>query len=476
MRIALVAPLVSPIAPPYLGGAQALLADLAAGLAGRGHQVTLFAASGSAVPHPGVVVRDLGIDSSLLTPARFDAPLPAPGGAGSLPAPAARANVPPSATPHTAPAGWQPALQAPYPAPAGKLPALQAPPPDPDFFPSAHAFLRVFSQLQQELDDFDLVHAHAFDWPAFAYGALIAAQRPMLHTLHLPAVSPAINAVLGELHQMGNPTRLITVSRACARTYAPYAPMHAIIPNGIDTDAIPFGATADPDDFLLFAGRITPEKGVVEAIEIARRAGKPLLLAGGTYDQDYMNNRVRPLLAEGRAPVPPASLPVRAGAPVPPASLPVRGGAPVPPASLPVRGGAPVPPASLPVRAGSGTTYLGPLPQADLWRLMSRASALLFPIGWDEPFGLAAAEALAAGCPVIAFARGALPEILTDGETGFLIPPGDLDAAARAVSSIPALSRAACRQRAAQHFSQARMLDDYERVYLGCIDNSPPRR
>ncbi len=396
MRIALIAPLVSPIAPPYLGGAQALLADLAAGLARRGHQVTLFAASGSAVPHPGVVVRDLGIDSSQLTPARFDGP--------NQPGEDARGTGP---TP-----GW--------------LETGGTPNPDPGFFPSAHAFLRVFSQLQQELDSFDLVHAHAFDWPAFAYGALIAAQRPMLHTLHLPAVSPSINAVLSELHQMGNPTRLLTVSHACARTYAPYAPMRAIIPNGIDTDAIPFGPTADPEGFLLFAGRITPEKGVVEAIEIARRAGKRLLLAGGIYDEAYMNSRVRPLLS----------------------------------------GAGRVPPTFQPAGAGRGATYLGPLPQADLWRLMSRASALLFPIGWDEPFGLVAAEALAAGCPVIAFARGALPEILTEGETGYLIPPGDLDAAARAVARIPTLSRAACRQRAAQHFSQARMLDEYEQVYL----------
>jgi UDP-glucose:tetrahydrobiopterin glucosyltransferase len=398
MRIALIAPLVSPIAPPYLGGAQALLADLAAGLARRGHQVTLFAASGSAVSAPGVVVRDLGIDSSLLTPARFDGPESANKFAAK--------GVPP-ATPSPAPDGGD----------AGAT--------DPGFFPSAHAFLRVFSQLQRELDRFDLVHAHAFDWPAFAYGALIAMQRPMLHTLHLPAVNHSINALLRELHQRGNPTRLITVSRACARTYAPYTPMHAIIPNGIDTDAIPFGATPDPEGFLLFAGRITPEKGVVEAIEIARRAGKRLLLAGGIYDEAYMNERVRPLLAEDG-----------------------------------LAGGTP-----LAANLFADIRYLGPLPQADLWHLLSRASALLFPIGWDEPFGLAAAEALAAGCPVIAFARGALPEILTEGETGFLIPPGDLDAAARAVANIPALSRAACRQRAAQHFSQARMLNEYERVY-----------
>ncbi len=432
MRIALIAPLVSPIAPPYLGGAQALLADLAAGLARRGHQITLFAATGSAIAAPGVVVRDLGIDSSQLTPARFDAPNQPGTVAGATSDNTASARRPSDS--------------------AGAR--SSAPPPDPSFFPSAHAFLHVFSPLQRELERFDLVHAHAFDWPAFAYGALIATQRPMLHTLHLPAVNPTINTLLGELHRMGNPTRLITVSQACARTYAPYAPMHAIISNGIDTDAIPFGTTADPEGFLLFAGRITPEKGVVEAIEIARRAGKPLLLAGGIYDHAYMNERVRPLLAgEGRtAGFQPAGAGRTAG---------------FQPAGAGRTAGFPL--AGTSQLAGAGAVYLGPLPQAALWRLMSRASALLFPIGWDEPFGLVAAEALAAGCPVIAFARGALPEILTDGETGFLIPPGDLDAAARAVAHLPTLSRATCRARATQHFSQARMLDDYERVYHAAL-------
>ena len=380
MRIALIAPLVSPIAPPFLGGAQALLADLAAGLAGRGQQITLFAATGSAIPAPGVAMRDLGIDSDQLEPARFDGPPPVPDG--------------------------------------GETIAALLPPPEPAFFPSAQAFLRVFVQLQRELAEYDLIHAHAFDWPTFAYGALIATQRPMLHTLHLPAVNPAINALLGDLHRSRNPTRLITVSQACARTYALYSPMDAIIPNGIDTDAIPFGATADPDGFLLFAGRISPEKGVAEAIEIARRAGRRLILAGSVYDSGYMQKRIRPLLAE----------------------------------------------------RGSAVEQVGQLAHADLWRLMSRASALLLPIGWEEPFGLVAAESLAAGCPVIGFARGALPEILSDGETGFLVPPGDLDGAARAVGAIPRLSRTACRAHAQARFSLGRMLDEHEQVYARWVE------
>jgi UDP-glucose:tetrahydrobiopterin glucosyltransferase len=370
MRIALVAPLISPIAPPFLGGAQALLADLAAGLAARGQQVTLFAAAGSSIPAAGVVVRDPGIDSRLLRPARFYEEAGADG------------------------------------AETGQTP-------DPSFFHSVDAFRRVFTLLQQELSAYDLIHAHAFDWPAFAFGALLAPQRPVVHTLHLPAVDPAINALLRDLRETGNPTRLVTVSQACAETYRSFASMDAIIPNGIDTDAIPFGAQADADGCVLFAGRLSPEKGVTDAIEIARRAGRHLSLAGGIYDTAYFEHAIQPQLRAHK----------------------------------------------------HDLEYLGQLPRPDLWALMGRATAVLLPIDWEEPFGLVAAEALAAGCPVIAYARGALPEIISEGETGFLISPGDIDAAAQAIVAASSLSRAACRARAQQYFSIARMLDSYQRFY-----------
>ena len=369
MRIALVAPLVAPIAPPFLGGAQALLADLAAGLAERDHQVTLFAASGSTIPSPGVTVRDLGIDARQLRPARLD---------GAVAASEADLDGP-----------------------------------DPTFFQSAQGFLRVFTQLQHELRAYDLVHLHAFDWPAFAFGALLAGERPVVHTLHLPAINTEINTLLRELHETGNPTRFVTVSHACAETYRPYAPMDAVIPNGIDTEAIPFGAKADDDGSVLYAGRLSPEKGVTDAIEIARRAGRHLSLVGGIYDTAYFEQEIQPELRAHQYDL----------------------------------------------------EYVGQVPRPDLWSLMGRANALLLPISWEEPFGLVAAEALAAGCPVIAYARGALPEIISDGETGFLIPPGDIDAAARAIEAASSLSRAACRARAQQLFGLDRMLDDYEQFY-----------
>lgn len=367
MRIALVAPLISPIAPPFLGGAQALLADLAVGLAARGHQVTLFAASGSSIPD--IIVRDLGIDSRLLRPARFHE--------------------------------------------QGAELESQSMPTDPFFFRSIDAFRRIFTLLQQDLSEYDLIHAHAFDWPAFAFGALLATQRPVIHTLHLPAVDPQINALLRDLRDVGNPTRLITVSQACAETYRPYAAMDAIIPNGIDTDAIPFGPVADADGCVLFAGRLSPEKGVTDAIEIARRAGRHLSLAGGIYDTAYFEQAIQPALHARKHEL----------------------------------------------------EYVGQIPRDDLWSLMGHATAVLMPIDWEEPFGLVAAEAMAAGCPVIAYARGALPEVIKEGETGFLIPPGNIDAAARAIIAASSLSRATCREHAQRYFSIARMLDDYEHFY-----------
>src|SRR5438874_90856 len=136
MRIALVAPLVSPIAQPYIGGAQAFLADLAQGLVRRGHLVTLFAREGSAVPD--VPIEYIAVPESV-HPSSFSEP-------------------------------------------------LQERPVDAGFFAQANSFLELFLRLRERQHEFDLIHAHAFDWPSFACSTLIHSV-PMLHTLHLPAIS-----------------------------------------------------------------------------------------------------------------------------------------------------------------------------------------------------------------------------------------------------------------------------------------------
>jgi UDP-glucose:tetrahydrobiopterin glucosyltransferase len=360
MRIALVAPLVSTIAQPFLGGAQAMLAALAQGLARRGHHVTLFAREGSDVPD--VQLETIAVPHSV-RPTDFSTP-------------------------------------------------VQESSADSGFFAQATLFLDLFLQLRQRQQEFDIVHAHAFDWPSFVCSAYLT-EIPVLHTLHLPAIVPEINDALHILHRRGHPLPLITVSRACARTYSDYTLIDYVIYNGLNLDAIPFSPQVPSNAPLLFAGRIAPEKGVEAAIEIAERATQPLLIAGNIYNQQYYKQRIAPRVQQSNGRV----------------------------------------------------RYLGHLDHAALWTTMSQARGLLFPIAWDEPFGLVPVEAMATGTPVIAFRRGATDEIIKDGETGFLVAPDDCARAAALVDALPTLSRTACRAHVERHFSLARMLDEHERVY-----------
>lgn len=360
MRIALVAPLVSAIAQPYLGGAQALLADLAQGLIQRGHSVTLFARDDSFVP--GITIIPVAVPANV-RPADFTDP-------------------------------------------------TQERAADAGFFTQANLFLDLFLQLQRRSDEFDIIHAHAFDWPAFACSALIS-DVPVIHTLHLPAVSPEINDALRVLDNQGHPLTLVTVSKSCARTYESFTSIDRVIYNGLDLRTIPFSPRPATDAPLLFAGRISPEKGVEAAIDIAQKAHCHLLIAGGIYDRPYFDTRVLPKLR----------------------------------------------------RTAGRVTYLGQLERLALWKIMGQSQGLLFPIEWDEPFGLTAVEAMATGTPVIAYRRGAAGEVIRHGETGFLVEPGDADNAAAYVDDLPDIPRALCRAHVEHHFGLERMLDAYEQVY-----------
>jgi len=379
MRIALLAPLVAPIAPPYLGGAQALLADLASGLAGRGHSVTLYAADGSAVA--GVKTPQLGIDSALLKPSRFSA------------------NSAPEDEAQSESGDW-----------------VQS---DPDAYLSDYAFLRAYRAIAADATSHDLVHAHAYDVPAFTYSSI--QPLPVTHTLHLPAQDAGIQEVLAELAppHSTSPTRLVTVSHACAAGYAPFCRIDSVIYNGLPIDQIPYCERPAANHYLLYAGRISPEKGVEDALEIAHGAAIHLILAGGVYDQEYYNDRISPWLD----------------------------------------------------RHPGTCTYLGALPRQDLWDLMGGAEALLVPSQWDEPFGLVAAEAQATGTPVVGYARGGLGEVIADGETGWLVAPGDTAAAVDAVSRVRRLNRAACRARVQENFSLDAMLDAYLAWYSRILED-----
>jgi len=329
MRIAFVAPLVTPIREPQLGGSQSLLADIAMGLAARGHDVRVFAASGSSIE--GVDVVDTGIDPDALADTLFRA--------------------------------------------------------DSDAMRANDAARTAFSCVYGLIDGFDIVHNHAFDAPAIE----LAPPRTV-HTLHLP---PSVEIAKA----LANATDPVTccVSDSQADAWSRYVTVDAVLRNGVPTQRIPW--SEEPGDGALFAGRISPEKGAREAVEIARRAGITLTLVGGAYDPGYDVDAV----------------------------------------------------------------VLDALPREKLWELMGGSRVVLCPVRWDEPFGLVAAEAQAAGTPVIAFRRGALPEVIVDGETGYLVD--DVEGAVRALDISDRIDRSACWRHAEAHLDLERTLDLHEELY-----------
>jgi glycosyltransferase involved in cell wall biosynthesis len=186
-------------------------------------------------------------------------------------------------------------------------------------------------------------------------------------------------------------------------------PVDAVLPPYPAVRDIPWSGAAGQG--ALFAGRLSAEKGAAEAIDIARAAGVPIDLYGDVYDARYTRERIDPR------------------------------------------------------RGWPGVSVHDGVPRASLWQAMARAAVVLCPARWDEPFGLAAAEAQACGTPVVAFGRGGLQEVIVDGVTGFLVPPGDVPAAAEAVSKAAGIARQACRDHAESHLDLGLSLDAHERLY-----------
>jgi glycosyltransferase involved in cell wall biosynthesis len=350
VKIAFIAPLVTVINEPQRGGSQAFLSDLARGLTRRGHDVHVYAASGSDIPEATVI--DTGIDPETLAATFYRASGPA----------------------------------------------------TPDPAPAQEAFASVYAKVRETR--YDVVHNHAFDAPAITLATGLGA--PVVHTLHLPP-DATIAAALYQAGQDGEPPAVATVSASQARAWRQVTHVDAVLPPLVPTASIAWSRS--PGAGAVFGGRLSPEKGAAEAIDIARAAGVPIDVYGDVYDPDYARAQIGP-----RRDLP-------------------------------------------------GVTVHPGVPRPTLWTKMARAAVVLYPVGWDEPFGMAAAEAQACGTPVVAFRRGALGEVIADGRTGFLVPPGDLQAAAGAVVRAAGISRPACRQHAEAHLDLEQTLDAHERLY-----------
>ena len=359
MKIAIIAPLVTAISEPQRGGSQAFVSDLARGLAGRAHDVHVYAATGSQIP--GVEVIDTGIDPRSLAGTLYRAFGPSAGEPGQA-------------------------------EPAAAAAAAES------------AFTTAYMTMQ--LTRYDVIHNHAFDAPAVRLAT--ALQAPVVHTLHLPP-DKAVSAALRHVAQRSRPPTVAVVSDFQACAWRRVVLVDAILPPYPPTGVIPWSATAGQG--ALFAGRLSPEKGAAEAIDIARAAGVPIDVYGDVYDPGYSREQIDPR------------------------------------------------------RSWPGVTVHQGVPRTSLWQAMARAAVVLFPARWDEPFGLAAAEAQACGTPVVAFRRGGLGEVIVDGVTGFLVPPDDVRAAAEAVSKVAGISRPACREHAAGRLDLELSLDAHERLY-----------
>ncbi|CAG5068557.1 hypothetical protein DYBT9623_01288 [Dyadobacter sp. CECT 9623] len=253
------------------------------------------------------------------------------------------------------------------------------------------------SNLMEKAEQFDLIHNH-FDFLPLTYSKLV--KTPVLTTIH-GFSSEKIKEVY---RKYNGHTSYVSISDSDRDAELDYV---ATVYNGIDDQAFPF--VAEPEDYLLFFGRIHPDKGTSEAIQIALASGRKLMIAGLIQDNAYFENEVKPYIDNKQI------------------------------------------------------YYCGNVGPGEKEVLLGKAFALLHPVKFEEPFGLSVAESMFCGTPVIAFKRGSMPELLRDGETGFLV--SNVAGAVESVSQIDRISRAYCRQWAASKFSKEKMVDGYIAVY-----------
>ncbi len=261
--------------------------------------------------------------------------------------------------------------------------------------------LVMLNRVARSAEEFDIIHFHldSLHFPIFAplWGKTLT-------TTHGRLDLPDLPPLFREFPMMP----LVSISDA-QRAPVPWASWHGTVHHGLPTDLYPPGG--GDGGYLAFIGRISPEKGVEQAIKIAGRAGIPLKIAAKVdkADVDYYNEKIKRLLK------------------------------------------------------GPGVEFVGEIGDRDKGEFLGRAMALLFPIDWPEPFGLVMIEAMANGTPIIAFRRGSVPEIIEEGMTGFVVD--SVNGAVAAISRAAALDRIAIRLWFEERFSAERMARDYIELY-----------
>jgi glycosyltransferase involved in cell wall biosynthesis len=265
-----------------------------------------------------------------------------------------------------------------------------------------HLHLAMLSTVYRRADEFDIMHAH-IDYLTFPFTRLV--QTPTVTTMH----GPLDTALSLHVLRCYPDVALVSISMSQRRPVQDL-PLNWVgcVFNGIPLDHYPF--REQPGDYLVFLGRIDPEKRPDWAVEVAQRAGMPLKVGAkiDPVDQQYWEEQIEPLFKANQV------------------------------------------------------EFLGEVNEEEKAALLGGAYAMLFPIDWPEPFGLVMAESIACGTPVIALNHGSVPEILRDGVSGFICE--SLDEMVAAVPKVAELERRACHQEA-QRFGTAVMADGYEQVY-----------
>ncbi len=272
-----------------------------------------------------------------------------------------------------------------------------------------HALIEV-EKVFRHADDFDVIHFHA---DHLHYPLLREATVPVITTLHGRLDLPG----LSRLYRVFSHAAVVSISDA-QRAPLPHARWVGTVHHGLPTTLYHPGSGSG--GYLAFVGRASPEKRLDRAIHIARQVGMPLRIGAKVdpADRAYFEREIEPLLH------------------------------------------------------GPGIEFLGEIGEAEKLELLGEAVALLFPIDWPEPFGLAMIESLACGTPVLAFRGGAVEEIVRPGVTGAVV--STIEEAVAALPAVAALDRAGCRQEFERRFSATRMARDYLRIYERLIGASRP--
>lgn len=259
------------------------------------------------------------------------------------------------------------------------------------------------SSVMEQAADFDIIHNN-FDFLPLSYSRLINA--PIITTIH-GFSSPKIMPVFEKYNATGHYVSISNADRSPSLKY------DATVYNGLNCNS--FNYNDSPAEYLLFLGRIHPDKGTAEAIEIAKKSNMKLVIAGIIQETAYFNEKVKPHLS-------------------------------------------------------ADIRYIGAVGPEERDKLLGNALALLHPISFHEPFGLSVAEAMFCGTPVIAFNKGSMPELIKNGQTGFLVD--NVDDAVKSILQLPSIKRIECHKWAKSQFSMEKMVDDYYTLYKCVLANN----